>query len=185
MLPLARLFAVGMGVLALTACVQNQHPSLSHHTQPTTASAPTVSRIHYGNVLAVRPVQMATEANQPLLNAAFNGSPNQTQALIQAASTVLGSTQGNNNALIQAASQVLGGSQSGGNHALMNAVLSGLAANGGLNSTPTRGQEIVVQLENSHDAITVVETTDTPFRVGQRVRVLHGQNGIMRVLPIQ
>lgn len=180
---MTRFIAASITLLALNACVQtNNSPLLNSNNHPAVPTQ-TISQIHYGNVLAVRPVGSTTETN-PLLNAALGASNNNSSALMQAASAVLGGSQGNNT-LINAASQVLGGGQAGGSNALVGAVLSGLAANNSAAQTPTRGQEIVVQLENSNNAITIIEPADTPFRVGQRVRVLHGQNGVLRVLPMQ
>ena len=68
--------------------------------------------------------------------------------------------------------------------AILGAVVGGLGTQSltrGLDSQ--RGYEIVVQLEGSRDAISVVQKDDIQFRPGQRVRVLQGANGITRVLP--
>jgi len=68
--------------------------------------------------------------------------------------------------------------------AILGAVVGGLGTQSltrGLDSQ--RGYEIVVQLEGSRDAISVVQKDDIQFQPGQRVRVLQGANGVTRVLP--
>ena len=100
--------------------------------------------------------------------------------------------RGEDNALLTTAGSLLGGI--GGSNfgngrgeavsAILGAVVGGLGTQSltrGLDSQ--RGYEIVVQLEGSRDAISVVQKDDIQFRPGQRVRVLQGANGITRVLP--
>lgn len=128
-------------------------------THYTSTQAQNVSRVYYGQVLSVTPVHI----------------------------------KGENNPLVTAAGAALGGI--GGSHvgkgrgaavgAILGALAGGFAAQGvtGL-ADGQQGVEIVVQLDNRNEAISVVQKADMVFQPGQRVRVLSGSNGVTRILPL-
>ena len=122
--------------------------------QYTTSQAQNTARVYYGEVLSVTPTTIRGEDN----------------ALLTTAGSLLGG---------------IGGSNFGkGRGEAVSAILGGLGTQSltrGLDSQ--RGYEIVVQLEGSRDAISVVQKDDIQFQPGQRVRVLQGANGVTRVLP--
>ena len=150
----SRLFAAAVSAALLLGGCAN-----SSALQDTTSQAQNTARVYYGEVLSVTPTRIRGEDNP----------------LITAAGSLLGGIGGSNfgNGRGEAVSAILG------------AVVGGLGTElltRGLDSQ--RGYEIVVQLEGSRDAISVVQKDDIQFRPGQRVRVLQGANGITRVLPV-
>ena len=121
--------------------------------QYTTSQAQNTARVYYGEVLSVTPT---------------------TNALLTTAGSLLGGIGGSN----------FGKGRGEAVSAILGAVVGGLGTQSltrGLDSQ--RGYEIVVQLEGSRDAISVVQKDDIQFQPGQRVRVLQGANGVTRVLP--
>ena len=129
----------------------------SSATQYTPSQAQNTARVYYGEVLSVTPVSIAGESN-PLL-------------------TTAGAAIGGSN---------VGKGRGEAVGAILGAVIGGLATQAitrGVDSQ--QGYEIVVQLENTRDAISVVQKADVAFTPGQRVRVLQGSNGVTRVLPAQ
>lgn len=91
------------------------------------------------------------------------------------------SIEGEDNPLLTAAGAAvggIGGSNIGkGCGAAVGAVIG--AFGGG-----QQAYEIVVPLEDSREAISVVQKADVAVQPGQRVRVLMGNNGVTRVLPL-
>lgn len=126
--------------------------------QYTTSQAQNSAQVYYGEVLSVTPTTIRGEDN-PLLTTA---------------GSLLGGIGGSN----------FGEGRGKAVSAILGAIVGGLGTQSltrGLDSQ--RGYEIVVQLEGSHDAISVVQKSDIQFQPGQRVRVLRSANGITRVLP--
>lgn len=131
----------------------------SSANQYTTSQAQNAARVYYGEVLYVSPVTIKGE-DKPLLTAA---------------GAALGGIGGSN----------LGKGRGEAVSAILGAIIGGLGAEALTRSADSqRGYEIVVQIEGTRDAISVVQKDDIPFQPGQRVRVLQGGNGVTRVLPI-
>ena len=149
----SRLFAAAVSAALLLGGCAN-----SSALQYTTSQAQNTARVYYGEVLSVTPTRIRGEDNP----------------LITAAGSLLGGIGGSN----------FGKGRGEAVSAILGAVVGGLGTQSltrGLDSQ--RGYEIVVQLEGSRDAISVVQKDDIQFQPGQRVRVLQGANSVTRVLP--
>lgn len=74
------------------------------------------------------------------------------------------------------------GSGTGRSLATATGAIAGVAAGSAIekSATTVQGQEITVELDNG-ELIAIVQEADTPFRDGDRVRVLRSQDGTMRV----
>lgn len=131
----------------------------SSANQYTTSQAQNAARVYYGEVLSVTPTTIKGE-----------GSP-----LLTTAGSLLGGIGGSN----------IGKGRGEAVGAILGAVIGGLGAEALTRSADSqRGYEIVVQLEGTRDAFSVVQKDDISFQPGQRVRVLMGGSGVTRVLPV-
>ncbi|MBH5328283.1 hypothetical protein H9Q10_01165 [Eikenella sp. S3360] len=131
----------------------------SSANQYTTSQAQNAARVYYGEVLSVTPTTIKGES-----------SP-----LITTAGSLLGGIGGSN----------IGKGRGEAVSAILGAIIGGLGAEALTRSADSqRGYEIVVQLEGTRDAVSVVQKDDIAFQPGQRVRVLQGGNGVTRVLPL-
>lgn len=130
----------------------------SSATRYTTSQAQTTARVYYGQVLSVTPVTISGE-DRPLLTTA---------------GAALGGIGGSN----------VGKGRGEAVGAIVGAVVGALATQAITRGADSQqGYEIVVQLENSNQALSVVQKADIEVKPGQRVRVLQGDNGVTRILP--
>lgn len=151
---LTRLSAAALSAVLVLGACSNN--SAVHYT---TGQAQNAARVHYGEVLSVTPVSIEGEDN-PLLTAA---------------GAAVGGIGGSN----------IGKGRGSAVGAVIGAVVGGLVTQAATKGADRQqAYEIVVQLEDSRDAISVVQKADVAVQPGQRVRVLMGNNGVTRVLPL-